>query len=97
MAIELETELPQGGSANYWDLDRFYIHRNRGGDDTGEGVFFLYNSAEDAAAGKISYKKSVRSTASGGVSGSTTVAQIVTALENAAIAEGGPLEGGTKV
>ncbi len=98
MAIQLARELPQGVSANYWRLDRFFIHINYAGDDYGEGLFNLYENAAAAAAGKEPFSnEKCRQLTTGAVGPGTTVEQIVSAIENAAIAEGGILEGGTIV
>lgn len=91
MAIQLIREFEDSGfSGNYWRLENLAIDRN----GNGSAVFNLYKSQSDAQSGKRSVD-SVTVQASGQISGSTTLVQIQTALENAAINTGAPLEGGT--
>jgi hypothetical protein len=94
MPIQLSREVENSGfTANYWRLDVLVVTRGKVGvNDVLAGTFNLYKSAADFDTKR--QVESVGVSIVGNVVGATTATQMITALENAAIAEGGPLEGG---
>lgn len=94
MAIELQREIDNTGlTGDYWRLDILSVDR----EGHASGKFRLYKDSAAASSGKGPTVLEVIVRKSGAISGSTTLAQIQTALQNAAIEPGAALAGGVIV
>lgn len=98
MPIELTAEIDETGfEGNYWVLTTVTITRGKTPtNDVLAGTFRLFKSQTDYAAKRATnMSASVRIV--GDITGSTTAAQMITALETEIIKPGEALDGGTIV
>jgi len=99
MAIQLEIEINETGlTAEYWYLMHVGITRGKNGiDDVVAGSYQLFKSQADFLAKKNVPGISATVRLVGDVLLTTTMAQIINAIENEIIKVGEALEGGTIV